>query len=202
MTPQAFQARRSTGETTVEVDLEAVPPGEERDPLTVSVDWDEHGGLDEPVEPSGAAHLFETLLRYARLTGRLEATGDLAHHVVEDVGIALGTALAPLTEAPIRRFADRAVPMDEALVHVALDLGGRPHVESDLADVSPMTDHVARSLAQNAEATLHVRVRREGMRHHVAEAAAKALGLSLRDAMQPSADVESTKGTVEWEDEA
>jgi hypothetical protein len=105
-------------------------------------------------------------------------------------------------EHPVyERFGD-SVPMDEALVHVALDLGGRAHVESDLADVSPMTDHVARSLAQNAEATLHVRVLREGMRHHVAEAAAKALGLSLRDAMQPSADVESTKGTVEWEDEA
>jgi imidazoleglycerol-phosphate dehydratase len=196
-----FTAERSTGETTVEVDLEAVPLDEERNPLDVTVDWDDHGGLDEPVEPSGAAHLLETLLRYARLSGTFTAQGDLAHHVVEDAGIALGAALAPLAEAEIVRFADRTVPMDEALVEAALDLGGRAHHESDLEAVSPLTDHVARSIAHNADATLHVRVLREGMRHHVAEAAAKAIGLCLRDAMQPSADVESTKGSVQWRGE-
>lgn len=199
-----FTAERSTGETDVHVDLEAIPPGEQGPGLDVTVDWDDHGGLDEPVEPSGATHLVETLLSYARLGGTLEATGDLAHHVVEDLGIALGAALAPLTDAEIQRFADRSVPMDEALVHAALDLGGRAHHESDLEDVSPMADHVARSLAHNAEATLHVRVLRDGMRHHVAEAATKAIGLCLRDAMRPSDRVESTKGSVEWggEDEA
>lgn len=200
--PERFQAKRATEETDVRIDLEPVPPGETSPGLEVTVAWEEHGGLDEPVEPSGATHLVETLLSYARLAGTLEARGDLAHHVVEDVGIALGTALSPLTDRPIQRFADRTVPMDEALVHVALDLGGRAHHASDLEAISPLADHVARSLAQNAGATLHVRVLREGMRHHVAEAATKAIGLCLRDAMQPSDSIESTKGHVSWGEDA
>ncbi|PSG97417.1 imidazoleglycerol-phosphate dehydratase [Thermoplasmatales archaeon SW_10_69_26] len=196
--PERFTAERSTGETRVHVDVEPVPAGEEREAADVRVDWNDHGGLDEPVDPAGATHLVETLLRYARLSGTVEATGDLAHHVVEDLGITLGAALAPLAEAEIARFADRTVPMDEALVQAALDLGGRAHHETDLDEVAPLADHVARSLALNANATLHLRVLRDGMRHHVAEAATKALGLCLREAMRPSADVESTKGHVEW----
>jgi len=195
-----FSAHRDTGETTVNVDLDPVPTVEDAEGVTVRLDWDAHGGIDERVDPAGAKHLFEALFRYARLDGTLEATGDLAHHVLEDAAITTGTALAPATSEPIQRFADRTVPMDETLVQAVLDVGGRPHVESDLDEVSPLFDHVLATLAKNANATLHVRVIRKGLRHHAIEASVKATGLALRDALLPSDRIESTKGRVDWDE--
>jgi imidazoleglycerol-phosphate dehydratase len=86
--------------------------------------------------------------------------------------------------------------MDEALVHCALDLGGRPFYEGDLPSVR--YEHWMRSFADNARATLHIRVLRGRDRHHIVEAAFKALGFALRDALVrgSESDVFSTKGAV------
>jgi imidazoleglycerol-phosphate dehydratase len=84
--------------------------------------------------------------------------------------------------------------MDDALVHVSVDIGGRPWYTGPLP--SGMYDHWMRSFADNARATLHVRVIRGRDKHHIVEAAFKALGLALRDALAESGAVFSTKGTV------
>lgn len=141
-------------------------------------------------------HMIQTLARYAGLTLTLEATGDLRHHLIEDVAITLGRAIREAVPATSVRYAHRVVPMDDALVEVALDLGGRPYYRGPLP--SRMYDHWMRSFADHAGATLHVVVRRGRDRHHVVEAAVKALGLALRDAMSDSGAVFSTKGSVVW----
>ncbi len=187
-------AQRETKETTITLNLEHDP---NPNPPNVSIEWDAHGGLDEPIDARMARHLYETLLAYANLEGPLTATGDIAHHVIEDVAITLGTALHAHAQAtPITRFANATVPMDDALVTVNLDAGGRAFYESDLDETTPLIDHVLRSIAFNARATLHVRVIRGHDAHHVAEAAMKALGQAIDAAYQPADTRASTKGTV------
>ena len=142
-------------------------------------------------------HMLATFARYAGLDLRVAARGDLRHHLIEDVAICVGAALAELTPASAARYGDRTVPMDDALVHCALDLGGRPFYEGPLP--SHLYDHWMRSFADNARATLHLRVLRGTDRHHVVEAAFKALGLALRDALAARGEdgaVFSTKGAV------
>ncbi len=142
-------------------------------------------------------HMLVALARYSGIDLTLEATGDLTHHLIEDVAIALGQGIAAFAPATCARYGERTVPMDDALVHVALDLGGRPFYEGPLP--SGMYDHFLRSFADNAKATLHVRVLRGHDRHHVVEAAFKALGFALRDALVESGAVFSTKGGVRLE---
>jgi imidazoleglycerol-phosphate dehydratase len=139
-------------------------------------------------------HMLVTLSRYAGLQLNVDAAGDLRHHLVEDVAITLGAALRRHTPAACARYGSATVPMDEALVHAALDIGGRFYYEGPLP--SPLYDHFLRSLAEHAGATLHVRVLRGTDRHHVVEAAIKATGLALRQALRPEGMVFSTKGAV------
>ena len=141
-------------------------------------------------------HMLATLARYASLDLKVSARGDLRHHLIEDVAIALGAAIAALVPPRAARYGDRYIPMDDALVHVALDLGGRPYYQGPLP--SDLYDHWFRSFADNARATVHVHVIRGRDRHHVIEAAFKALGASLRQALAAdgAAGVFSTKGAV------
>jgi imidazoleglycerol-phosphate dehydratase len=144
-------------------------------------------------------HMLVTLGRYASLDLSVQARGDLKHHLIEDVAIALGAGVARLATTPVARYGSRFVPMDDALVHVALDLGGRFFYQGPLP--STLYDHWMRSFGEHARATLHLRVLRGKDRHHVVEAAFKALGLALRDALAAQGDVFSTKGDIEWERE-
>jgi imidazoleglycerol-phosphate dehydratase len=139
-------------------------------------------------------HMLVTFARYAGLGLDVRARGDLRHHTIEDVAIVLGAALAAHLPPTAARYGDRTIPMDDALVHVALDLGGRPYYRGPLP--SGMYDHFMRSFSDNAKATLHVRVIRGHDKHHVVEAAFKALGLAVRDALVESGAVFSTKGAV------
>jgi imidazoleglycerol-phosphate dehydratase len=140
-------------------------------------------------------HMLVTLARYAGLFLEVDAAGDLRHHLVEDVAITLGQALRRELPAACARYGAAEVPMDEALVGAALDLGGRFYYEGPLP--SPLYDHFLRSLAENAGMTLHVRVHRGRDRHHIVEAAIKAVGLALRQALKPEGGVFSTKGAVD-----
>ena len=142
-------------------------------------------------------HMMVTLARYAGIDVRISARGDLRHHLIEDVAIATGAALASFLPATAARYGDRTIPMDDALVHVAVDVGGRPWYRGPLP--STLYDHWMRSFADNARATLHIRVLRGTDRHHIVEAAFKALGLAVRDALVESGAVFSTKGPVSLE---
>lgn len=157
--------------------------------------------LESTTEPARVAtgdafldHMLVTLARYGGMALEVEATGDLRHHLVEDVAITLGLALAQSLPERCTRYGAATIPMDEALVEAAVDLGGRAYYEGPLP--SALYDHFLRSLAMNAAATLHVRVVRGTDRHHVVEAAVKAVGLALRQALAPGQAVFSTKGVV------
>ena len=139
-------------------------------------------------------HMLATLARYSGLSLDVTASGDLRHHLIEDVGIAMGAAVAAELPATAARFGDRTMPMDEALVHVALDAGGRFFYRGPIP--SSLYDHWMRSFAEHAKATLHLRVLRGTDRHHIVEAAFKALGLALRDVFVETGAVFSTKGAV------
>ncbi len=139
----------------------------------------------------------------------VKAGGDLSHHVAEDIAIALGRALAEAAASRPgrRRYGWAAVPMDESLVLVAVDTGGRPHASVDLRFSREMIEdtaaedivHFLETLAFNAGFSLHA-VRLAGRNdHHVAEACFKALGLALRQALEPDparSGVSSTKGVI------
>lgn len=139
-------------------------------------------------------HMLQTLARYAGLGIAVQARGDLRHHIVEDVGICLAKALLSYAPPTCARYGDRTIPMDDALVQCALDLGGRPYYRGPLP--SGLYDHWMRSFADNAGATIHLRVIRGRDRHHVVEAAFKALGLALGDALRETGAVFSTKGAA------
>jgi imidazoleglycerol-phosphate dehydratase len=143
-------------------------------------------------------HMLVTFGHYAGLGLIVSASGDLRHHVIEDVAITLGAALAAYVPASCQRYGDRTVPMDDALVQCAVDLGGRIWYQGPLP--STMYDHFMRSLVENARATVHLRVLRGGNRHHVIEAAFKALGLALREALKIGDSVFSTKGPIHMEE--
>lgn len=142
-------------------------------------------------------HMLTTLARYGGLGLEVDAGGDLRHHLVEDVGISLGLALAAETPPRARRYGWAVVPMDEALVQAAVDLGGRPYYVGRLP--SHLYQHFLHSMAMNMRATLHVRVLRGRDRHHIVEAAVKATGIALRQALRDGEQVFSTKGSVSIE---
>lgn len=175
--------RRTTRETSVHLSLE-LDGGEV------------HVSTDDPF----LSHMVETLARYSGFGLKLEAKGDLRHHLVEDVAIALGRALRRETPAAAARYGWVLVPMDDALAQVAVDLGGRPFYVGPLP--SRLYRHFLQSLAINMEATLHVRIVRGEDRHHMVEAAVKGVGLALRQALRRGDEVFSTKGSVslEWEE--
>ena len=139
-------------------------------------------------------HMLLTWARYAGLGLVVNARGDLRHHLVEDVAIALGACFRAAAPATAARYGHRVVPMDEALVEATVDIGGRFHYQGPIP--STLYDHFLRSFAEHAGSTLHVRVLRGRDRHHVVEAAFKALGLAVRDALVDAGAVFSTKGPV------
>lgn len=155
------------------------------------------GGADVDTTDGFLDHMLETLARYAGLDLEVEAEGDLPHHLIEDVAIALGIALASEVPAEVARYGTATVPMDDALVQAAIDVGGRRYYEGELP--SDIYEHFLRSLADNLDATLHVRVLRGRDEHHVVEAAIKATGLALRQALREGDEVFSTKGAVRLE---
>lgn len=144
-------------------------------------------------------HMMITFARYSGLDIKLDAKGDLRHHTIEDVAIAMGRAVSDIIPRSAARYGERTIPMDEALVQACVDMGGRPFYRGRLP--SGLYDHWMRSFADNAKATLHIRILRGCDRHHIIEAAFKALALAIRDAMQDSGDgaVFSTKGAVSLE---
>jgi len=174
--------KRETSETRIVVD---VRPGS--------------GVTDVRIPDRFLGHMVVTLGRYAGVDIRIEATGDLRHHLVEDVAIALGTALRAEVPRRAQRYGWAQVPMDEALVEAAIDVGGRPYYVGKVP--SKLYTHFLHSFATNLGATLHVRVLRGSDRHHVVEAAVKATGLALRQALVEGEGVFSTKGAVQLEED-
>jgi imidazoleglycerol-phosphate dehydratase len=139
-------------------------------------------------------HMLTAFARYSGLDLKISARGDLPHHLIEDVALTLGRAFRDIVPAGATRYGNRVIPMDDALVQVSVDIGGRAYYEGPLP--SSLYDHWMRSFSNEARTTIHVQVLRGRDRHHIVEAAFKALGLALRDALVDTGDTVSTKGAV------
>ncbi|HVL87178.1 MAG TPA: imidazoleglycerol-phosphate dehydratase [Candidatus Thermoplasmatota archaeon] len=142
------------------------------------------------------SHMLEAFAAWGGFRLAVEARGDLRHHTIEDVAITLGQALrGEIDVNRVRRTGFAYVPMDDALVRVAVDVVDRPFFAGELPE--RLYTHFFRSFAFEARLTLHVDVLRGHDDHHVTEAAFKALGLALAQALSPRESVLSTKGEVE-----
>ena len=175
-------------------------------------------GLDLDAGPRGTAatghgfldHLLDQVVRHGRVGLDVAATGDLhidVHHLAEDVGITLGQAWREAVgdAMDLERYADAFVPMDETLVHVVVDLCGRPYLAFDPAavpgDVSGFTTYhlreFLRGFANHARATVHVRWLATGDPHHGCEAVVKAFARALYAATRRTGSgLPSTKGAL------
>lgn len=185
---------RATAETTVELDLEIDGSGTAR--ASTGIPFFDH--------------MLEQLGKHGGFDLAIDAKGDLevdTHHTVEDVGIVLGTALKEALgdKAGVRRFADALVPLDEALVQVALDLSGRPFLVYEVDPVAEwigtfdpqLAEEFWRAFAFGAGITLHIRSVAGKNGHHVIEASFKSVARALRDAVRvEGTGVPSTKGTL------
>jgi len=155
-------------------------------------------------------HMLEQLGKHGGWDLRIDAEGDLeidTHHTIEDVGIVLGTAFKEALgdKAGVRRFATAVVPLDEALVQVALDLSGRPFLVYEVDPKSEwigsfdpqLTEEFWRAFAFAAGITLHMRSLSGKNGHHIIEASFKGVARSLRDAVKiEGTGVPSTKGAL------
>jgi imidazoleglycerol-phosphate dehydratase len=142
-------------------------------------------------------HMMTVLAKYSGIDLTIAARGDLRHHIIEDVALSVGAVVAAVVPPGAARYGERVVPMDEALVQAVLDVGGRPYYRGPLP--SSLYDHWMRSFTDAGKFTLHIRILRGEDRHHVVEAAFKALGFALRQAVADTGSVFSTKGAVQLE---
>lgn len=195
MTDRRATITRETNETAIE--------------LTIDLDGTGSATIDTGI--GFFDHMLESLAVHGLFDLDVRADGDLEvdeHHTIEDVGIALGRAIdAALGDRRgIVRYADRRVPLDEAVASVVLDLGGRSLYRCEgtfsQAVVGEMTSQLAshfwRSVTMNADMTVHVDISGANA-HHEIEALFKAFARTLDDATRIDsrrAEAASTKGTL------
>jgi imidazoleglycerol-phosphate dehydratase len=179
--------------------------------VRVELDLDGSGTAESETGLPFFDHMLKQLGTHARFDLSIRAEGDLeidSHHTVEDVGIALGQALSEALgdKAGIRRFGDASIPLDEALVEVALDLSGRAFVVHEvpvpaelIGTYDPgLTEDFIRAFATEAAMTLHARLISGRSPHHIVEAEFKALARALGDACSVTGGTAapSTKGML------
>jgi len=181
--------------------------------ITARVALDGTGSYDNITGVGFFDHMLDQLARHSLIDLEVRCKGDLHiddHHTVEDVGIALGQALAGALgdKRGIRRYGACLLPMDDALVRAALDLSGRPYLvwNMDLptAKIGTFDTELVREFFQafstHSGMTLHVDALHGINSHHMAEAAFKAVARALREAVETDprkADaIPSTKGML------
>lgn len=181
--------------------------------ITVEINLDGTGVYDNETGVGFFDHMLDQLSRHALIDMKVRAKGDLHiddHHTVEDVGLALGKALAEAVgdKRGIRRYGSCLLPMDDALVRTALDLSGRPYlvwkVDMPTAKIGSFDTELVRefftAFAMQGGITLHVEALDGFNSHHIAEAAFKSVAQALRAALETDprkADaIPSTKGTL------
>ncbi|WAM34830.1 imidazoleglycerol-phosphate dehydratase HisB [Caldicellulosiruptor morganii] len=155
-------------------------------------------------------HMLQLFSHHGKFDVQLEAKGDLYiddHHTIEDVGIVLGQAfLKALSDKKgIKRYSHTILPMDEALVMVAIDISGRSYLAFDvdfkLPKLGEMTSQMVveffRAFVSSAKVTLHIKKISGENDHHICEAIFKAFGRVLKDACTVVDDkIPSSKGVL------
>ena len=181
--------------------------------ITVTINIDGTGVYDNQTGVGFFDHMLDQLSRHALIDMTVRATGDLYiddHHTVEDVGIALGQALARALgdKRGIRRYGSCHLAMDDAQVRCALDLSARPYLICNLdlpfGKIGTFDTELVReffqALSTHGGITLHIDKLHGFNAHHIAEAAFKAVARALREAVETDlrkADtIPSTKGAL------
>ena len=188
---------RKTKETSIEVDL----------------DLDGSGLSDISTGVGFFDHMLDQLARHSLIDLKVRAEGDRHiddHHTVEDVGIALGQALAKALgdKRGLTRYADCHLPMDETLTRVALDVSGRPvlvfKADFPAERIGAFDTQLVRefflAFAGNAGLTLHIETLHGVNSHHIAESCFKGVARALKTAVtidpRQAERVPSTKGAL------
>ncbi len=181
--------------------------------ITVQICLDGTGRADVQTGVPFFDHMLDAFARHGLFDLTVRAEGDVevdAHHTVEDVGIVLGQAIAQALGdmRGINRFASPAVPMDEALIMAAIDLSGRGalywRMDVPIEAISTFDTQLAKeffvALAANARMTLHMQQLAGENAHHLIEAAFKACGRALCQAVavnpRIAGELPSTKGAL------
>lgn len=195
MSNRAASIKRETKETNISLELDVDGSGK----------WEINTGIKM------LDHLLSQVAQHGRFDLTISATGDDPHHLIEDIAICLGKALTKALgeKQGIVRMADAAVPMDDALATVVVDISGRAYTKLELSfsdnDMAGFpTDlirHFLESFASEARLNLHARVIYGTNDHHRAEALFKALGRALDMATRLderiAGEPPSTKGALE-----
>lgn len=179
----------------------------------VTVNLDGTGRCDVKTGIPFLDHMLQQLASHGLIDLQIQATGDTHiddHHTNEDVGITLGQAIAKAVgdKKGIYRFGHFLAPLDEALIQVALDFSGRPHLSYDLQipteRVGSYDTQLVReffvALVNNSLMTLHIRQLAGINSHHIIEATFKAFAKALRQALERDyrrlQEIPSSKGVL------
>ncbi len=196
MAPRQGEIHRKTAETEI----------------TLSINLDGEGRSETSTGVGFLDHMLALFAKHGLFDLAIHGQGDTvvdAHHTVEDVGICLGKAIQKALgdRSGIRRFGNSAVPMEDSLAEVALDLGGRgglvynvqfPTEKTGEFDVQ-LVEEFLRAFALNANMNLHVNVPYGRNSHHIAEAIFKSLARAMDAATRPDPRIKgvpSTKGVI------
>ncbi len=179
--------------------------------ITVQVNIDGTGKTSVNTGIDFFDHLIGSFGKHAMLdlTVRAKSNDRILHHLIEDTGIAIGSAIdkALGSRTGITRFSYASVPMDESLAEASVDLVKRPYHKINLAikraQIEGMSkediEHFFSSLAQNLNSCIHINIRYGENDHHKIEAAIKSLAVALRAAASPDKKqkgIPSTKGSM------
>ncbi|XP_050220073.1 uncharacterized protein LOC126670403 [Mercurialis annua] len=181
--------------------------------VSVKLNLDGTGVSDSNTGIPFLDHMLDQIASHGLLDVHVKATGDIHiddHHTNEDVALAIGTALLQALgdRRGIKRFGDFSAPLDEALVHVSLDLSGRPHLSYGLEIPTErvgtydtqLVEHFFQSLVNTSGMTLHIRQLAGKNSHHIIEATFKAFARALRQATEYDSrrlgTVPSSKGVL------
>ena len=152
-------------------------------------------------------HMLSLLARHSGVDLKVKASGDLTHHIIEDIGIVLGNCFEQAfgDKKGINRYGAALIPMDEALARCAIDFCGRKALvldlklnECNIEDVAVEdVKHFFNSFAENAKINLHLHVLYGEDQHHKVEAAFKAIARAINEAKKiVSNEIPSTKGIL------
>ena len=181
--------------------------------IEVSINLDGSGKSDLATGIGFFDHMLDQLARHSMVDLRIRASGDLHidnHHTVEDVGICIGKVLSESLgdKNGIKRYASTLLPMDDALIQVALDLSGRPYLSWQVKFPTnkigtfdtDLFEEFFRSVSSSAGLTLHIKKISGINSHHIGEAVFKAVAQALRGAVEIDSrrknKIPSTKGSL------
>jgi len=187
--------KRKTNETEIEIEL--------------NIDGCGDSEINTPVPFLN--HVLSSFARHGCFNLTIKAKGDVEvdpHHLVEDIGICLGKAIAECIgdKKGINRFGFAIIPMDEAEVAISLDLGGRPYLRYSVDTLNEKIENMPtmlvrdffKALVDNSSMNLHINKNVGVNSHHIIEAVFKAFGIALKQALSQggSASIPSTKGML------